>query len=140
MQQYVTETAKAKAGNGVVIDQKPSRKNFHLNEILSISTGFQLAREGAAAVHRLVAFVMEADASPANTAEYSAVVKQCVEEQLPFLKDVSLTGLHAIYKFDQSAENPYLNVWREMQALRYGDEHYLVPLSRWKRQKASHKL
>ncbi len=138
--QYVAETATAKAGNGMVIDQKPSRKNFHLNEILSISSGFLLAREGAAAVHRLVAFVMETDASAATTAQYSADVKQCIEEQLPFLKDVSLTGLHAIYKYDQSAENPYLTVWREMQALRYGEEHYLVPLSRWKRQKASHKL
>ena len=125
---------------GLVIDQKPARKTFHLNEILSLSTGFLLAREGAAAVHRLVAFVMEEEASAESTARNSDVVRACLQEQLPFLKDVALEGLHAIYKLNMSDENPYLQVWREMQELRYGAEHYIVPLSRWNKQKNSHKL
>jgi hypothetical protein len=125
---------------GLVIDQKPARKTFHLNEILSLSTGFLLAREGAAAVHRLVAFVMEEEASPESTARNNDAVRACLQEQLPFLKDVPLEGLHAIFKFDMSDENPYLQVWREMQQLRYGAEHYIVPLSRWNKQKNSHKL
>lgn len=139
MVQYSSNTVTDKSG-GLVIDQKPQRKSFHLNEILSLSTGFLLAREGAAAVHRLVAYIMETDASAENTARYSKDVKYCLEEQLPFLKDLSLAGLHAIYKYDQSPQNPYLDVWREMQGLRYGDEHYIVPLGRWQRQKNSHKL
>lgn len=123
-----------------VLDQRPVRKVFHLNDILSISTGFLLAREGVAAVHRLVAFVMEEEASASATALHADVVRQCLQEQLPFLKDVSVAGLHAIYRQNPSDNNPYLQVWREMQELRYGAEHYIVPLSRWKKQKNSHKL
>lgn len=130
-----------RAGGGVVVlNQKPLRKSFHLNDILSLSTGFLLAQEGAAAVHRLTAFIMETEASAENTAHYAEAVKKCIEAQLPFLKDVSLAGLHAIYKYNPSAQNPYLNVWLEMQALRYGDEHYLVPQSRWQRQQSAHRL
>lgn len=122
------------------LEQRAARKAFHLNEILSLSTGFLLAREGAAAVHRLVAFIMETDASAENTARLGRDAKECLEEQLPFLKDVSLDGLYAIYKQNPAEDNPYISVWREMQALRYGDEHYLVPRSRWQRRKESHKL
>jgi hypothetical protein len=122
------------------IDQRPSRKSFHLNEIISLSTGFLLAREGVVAVHRLVAFVMETEATAENTAHLGRAAKECIEEQLPFLKDLALDGLYAIFRQNPRAENPYIRVWCEMQELRYGDEHYLVPRSRWQSRKESHKL
>lgn len=137
--QYSYETA-ALESRETLLDQKPVRKSFALEDILSLSTGLLLAREGVSALHRLVAFIMETDAGPVSTARYNHDVKKCLYEQLPFLKDVSIDGLHAIYKYDPSAKNPYLSVWLEMQGLRYGDEHYLVPLSRWQRRKASYKF
>lgn len=118
----------------------PVRKAFHLNDILSLVTGLCLAKEGAAAVHRLTAFIMESDATETNTTFNAHSAKQCVEEQLPFLADLNLSSLYAIYNYKTAQENPYLNVWREMQALRFGAEHYLVPLSKWTRAKNSHKL
>lgn len=128
------------SASAAIIDQTPARKAFHLNDILSLSTGLLLAKEGAAALHRLVAFIMETEAGARSTAHYGEEARKCLIEQLPFLKDVSLAGLHAIYKYNPGSDNPYLSVWREMQGLRYGDEHYVMPKSRWQRKQASHKL
>jgi hypothetical protein len=115
-----------------------ARKSFHLYEILSLVSGLPLAQEGSAAVHRLVAFMMEAEASSLNTTANAETVKQCLEEQLPFLKELNMTGLYQIYRYNADCPdpNPYLDVWLEMQALRYGEEHALMPFSRWQRQKA----
>lgn len=111
--------------------RRTSTKNFHLNAILSLVTGLSLSREGSAGPHRLAAFVMEAEAGEGVTLESAAAVRQCLEEQLPFLKDINYDPLHQIMKMDPSPDNPYLSVWREMQALRYGDEHAVMPLARW---------
>lgn len=116
--------------------EKPLRsvkKTFHLNVILSLLTGLTLSREGTAGPQRLVAFMMETEANDASAAEHADAVKACLEEQLPFLDDVNLEGLYNILKVDPSPDNPYLSVWREMQALRYGEEHELIPLARWQR-------
>ncbi|MEZ0225587.1 MAG: hypothetical protein ACAH83_13610 [Alphaproteobacteria bacterium] len=117
-----------------------ARKSFHLNEILSLASGLPLAREGQAAIHRLVAFVMETDASPSSTAANSETVKKCLEEQLPFLKEINLTGLYQIYQYEaqgEEMENPYLDVWMEMQLLKHGAEHDILPFSRWQMQKSA---
>jgi len=111
------------------------KKDFHLNAILSLVTGLPLSREGMAGPQRLVAFMMEMDADDSITLEHAATVKQCLEEQLPFVKDINFEGLYHILKMDPSPDNPYLSVWREMQALRYGEEHALIPLARWQRLK-----
>lgn len=118
--------------------EKPRRtvkKSFHLNAILSLVTGLPLSREGAVGPQRLVAFMMEMDADDSITIEHAETVKASLEEQLPFLKDINFEGLYHILKIDPSADNPYLAVWREMQALRYGEEHALIPFQRWERLK-----
>lgn len=116
---------------------RTAKKQFHLNEILSLYSGLHLAHEGVAAVHRLVAFLMETEASSRTTAAHEEAAKKCLEEQLPFLKDINLNGLHQIYSYDSDdSPNPYLDVWVEMQGLRYGTEHSLAPLSRWSKQQA----
>ena len=118
--------------------EKPRRsvkKSFHLNAILSLTTGLPLSREGTVGPQRLVAFMMEAEADDGITLEHAETVRQCLEEQLPFVKDISFEGLYQILKIDPSPDNPYLSVWREMQALRYGEEHELIPLNRWERLK-----
>lgn len=111
--------------------RRTSKKNFHLNAILSLVTGLPLSREGSAGPHRLAAFVMEAEASEGVTLESAAAVRECLEEQLPFLREINYEPLYQIMKMDPSPDNPYLSVWREMQALRYGEEHAVMPLGRW---------
>lgn len=115
------------------------RKSFHLYEILSLVSGLPLAQEGSAAIHRLVAYMMESEATSYSTTANADTVKQCLEEQLPFLKELNLSGLYQIFQYNAGSPdpNPYLSVWLEMQALRYGEEHGVVPLSRWQKQKAS---
>lgn len=120
-----------KASAEPVKTRRTTRKNFHLNAILSLVTGMTLSREGSAGPHRLVAFMLEAEAGESITMENAETVKKCLEEQLPFLKDISFDALHQIMKMDPSPDNPYLSVWREMQALRYGEEHPVLPVSRW---------
>ncbi|MDP2205469.1 MAG: hypothetical protein Q8K65_04115 [Alphaproteobacteria bacterium] len=110
-------------------------KYFHLNDIISLSTGLMLAQEGSAALHRLVAFVMDCDATAAQTRANIETVKACLEEQLPFLEDLKLGGVYPIYKIDPSPTNPYLRVWLEMQALRFGDEHQITTFAAWQAQK-----
>lgn len=107
-------------------------KKFHLNELLSLTTGLMLAQEGAAAMHRLVAFVMETDADPSLTALHLETVKACVEAQCPFLEDVKLESLYPIFKYDPSPANPYLTVWLEMQGLHFGEEHEIMTLRAFK--------
>ena len=112
-------------------------KTFHLNEILSVVSGLPLAREGSAAIHRLVAFMMEAEAGSYSTTTNAEAVKACIEQQLPFIAEINLAGLHQIYQYNAGnpEPNPYLDVWLEMQALRYGPEHALLPLNRWQKLK-----
>ena len=110
-------------------------KSFHLNEILSLTTGLQLAQEGAAALHRLVAFVMETEATAASTAASGETVKRCLEEQLPFLRDVRVSEVYEIYQFNPSIANPYLRMWLEMQQLRYGDMHDVLSFNAWQEKK-----
>lgn len=110
-------------------------KYFHLNDIISLSTGLLLAQEGSAALHRLVAFVMGCDATAAQTRANIETVKACLEEQLPFLSELKLGGVYPIYKIDPSPTNPYLRVWLEMQALRFGDEHAVTTFAAWQAQK-----
>ena len=107
-------------------------KKFHLNDLLSLTTGLLLAQEGTAALHRLVAFVMEADADPALTALHLETVKESIEAQLPILAEVKLSGLYPIFKYDPSPTNPYLTVWLEMQGLHFGEEHDVMTLRAWK--------
>ncbi len=115
---------------------KPRRsvkKDFHLNAILSLMTGMTLSREGEVGPQRLVAFMMEAQADACVTMENAETVRDCILEQLPFLNDINFDGLHEILRVDPSPDNPYITVWREMQALKYGEEHALIPLARWQR-------
>jgi hypothetical protein len=107
-------------------------KKFHLNDLLSLTTGLMLAQEGAAAMHRLVAFVMETDAAPSLTALHLETVKACIEAQCPFLADVKLESLYPIFKYDPAPTNPYLTVWLEMQGLHFGEEHDIMTLRAWK--------
>jgi len=109
------------------------RKRFHLNEILAVETGLPLTKEGTAAVHRLIAFMMETDAGAEITTAHRAAVRACLEEQLPFLADVNYTALAEILKYDTAPDNPYIRVWAEMQALRFGEDHTLIPMARWQR-------
>ncbi|MDY0008211.1 MAG: hypothetical protein RBS08_00765 [Bdellovibrionales bacterium] len=111
------------------------QKNFHINDIISLSSGLMLAQEGAAALYRLVGFVMDCDATAAETRANIQKVKNCVEEQLPFLHDINLDGVQPIFKIDPSPTNPYLVVWLEMQALRFGEEHPLMTYAAWQAQK-----
>lgn len=106
-------------------------KKFHLNELLSLTTGLMLAQEGAAAMHRLVAFVMETDADPSLTAFNLETVKACVAAQCPFLAEVKLESLYPIFKYDPAPTNPYLTVWLEMQGLHFGEEHDIMTLRAW---------
>lgn len=110
-------------------------KYFHLNDIISLTSGLMLAQEGSAALHRLVAFVMGCDATSAQTRANVETVKACLEEQLPFLSDISLGGVYPIYKIDPAPTNPYLRVWLEMQALRFGEEHAVMTFAAWQAQK-----
>jgi hypothetical protein len=107
-------------------------KKFHFNDLLSLTTGLMLAQEGAAALHRLVAFVMETDAAPSHTALHLPTVKACVEAQCPFLAEVKLESLYPIFKYDPSPNNPYLTVWLEMQGMHFGEEHEIMTLRAWK--------
>lgn len=109
------------------------KKDFHLNVILSLLTGITLSREGEAGPQRLVAFMMDEQADACVTMENAETVRGCILEQLPFLNDINFDSLHEILRVDPSPANPYINVWREMQALQFGEEHALVSQSRWKR-------
>jgi len=121
-----------------VLAPQPRRsesKVFHLNSILSVVTGLVLSREGSAGPQRLLAFMLEADAGAPITAEDEERVREAIEEQLPFVTTISLQGLAEIIRYDSGEDNPYLKVWLEMQQLRFGEEHGLVPLSRWQEEK-----
>ncbi|HYD18813.1 MAG TPA: hypothetical protein VEF76_10080 [Patescibacteria group bacterium] len=115
---------------------RPVAKTFHLNAILSLITGIPLSREGAAGPQRLAAFMMDDEADHGVAIENADTVRDCLEEQLPFLKDIDFDGLHEILKLDASGSNPYVTVWRERQALNFGEEHALVPLAAWEFSKA----
>jgi hypothetical protein len=123
------------------VTRRPNaQKAFHLNEVMSLASGLPLAREGQAAIHRLVAFIMESEASASNTAANAETAKKCIEEQLPFLKEINMAGLYQIYNYEAEAEereNPYLDVWMEMQSLRYGSEHRIMPFNAWQQQKSA---
>ncbi|GEM_PF-1391515 len=123
--QDTQETAVAAA------DVPLTTKKFHINELLTLTTGMMLAQEGTAAVHRLVAFVMETEADVVQTMANIETVKNCIEEQLPFLQEVKLSGLYPIYQYDSSPTNPYLTVWLEMQSLHFGDEHEVMTFRAW---------
>ncbi len=109
------------------------KKDFHLNAILSVMTGMTLSREGEAGPQRLVAFMMDEQADACVTMENAETVRDCILEQLPFLNEINFDGLHEILRVDPSPANPYITVWREMQALKFGEEHALVTLSRWQK-------
>jgi hypothetical protein len=135
----MTDRSARRAGIDAQTPGPLSARDFHLNEILSLFTGLPLAREGAAALHRLVAFVMQTEAGAAHTAAGGETVKRCLEEQLPFLADIRVAEAYEICRFNapgaDAAENPYLRVWLEMQQLRYGALHRLLPLALWREQK-----
>ena len=122
------------------ISAKPVRKVFHLNDILCLTTGLMVAREGAAALHRLVAFITEEDASARNTAINGHTARQCVMEQLAFLSEINTASLYSVYQYKSNRNNPYLDIWLDMMALRYGEEHMLVTRAKWQAIKNSHKL
>lgn len=126
-----TETLSEGAAEQTDTPRGGDTKKFHFNDLLSLTTGMLLAQEGAAAVHRLVAFVMETDADPALTALHIETVKACIQAQCPFLAEVKLSGLYPIFKYDPSPTNPYLTVWLEMQSLHFGEEHEILTLRAW---------
>ncbi|MDE1151325.1 MAG: hypothetical protein PW788_02215 [Micavibrio sp.] len=115
--------------------RRSESKTFHLNSILSVVTGLVLSREGAVGPQRLIAFMLESDAVLETSFENEERVRDCVLEQLPFLSEISMQGLAEIIRYDAAPDNPYLKVWLEMQHLRFGEDHGLVPLSRWQEQK-----
>jgi hypothetical protein len=127
-----------------MLQKTPSRpgakKSFPLNDVLSVMSGLPLSDDGQIAVYRLVAFVMETEATACSAAANMETVKQCMQEQLPFLKDVDMSGLYQIYNYEsnrEEIENPYLDVWMEMQALRHGADHFLMPFSAWQNAKSA---
>jgi hypothetical protein len=110
-------------------------KNFALADILSLVVGLCFSKEnGTVATHRLVGFILEADASAESFVTHAADAKQCVEEQLPFLKQIDLAQLYMFYKANPEQADSYLNIWLEMQEIKYGATHTLMPLSLWKTQ------
>lgn len=110
-------------------------KSFALADVLSLVVGLCFSKEnGTAATHRLVGFILETDASAESFVTHAATAKQCVEEQLPFLKQVDLAQLYMFYKANPEQADSYLNIWLEMQEIKYGAAHTLVPLSVWKNQ------
>ncbi len=112
-------------------------KNFHINDIISLATGLVLAREGSAAVHRLAAYMMDGDADNAQTRANLEKLKACLNEQFAFLSELRMDAVAPIYKIDPSASNPYLTVWLEMQALRFGTEHPVMTYAAWQATKAN---
>src|SRR6218665_909703 len=113
-------------------------KNFHINDIISLATGMVLAREGSAAVHRLAAFMMAGDADNMETRAHLEKLKSCLHEQFAFLAELRMDAVTPIYKIDPSASNPYLTLWLEMQALRFGTEHAVMTYAAWQAQKSNH--
>ncbi len=129
LQRVTTQAEKSRRAD----KQALGKKDFHLNAILSVMTGMTLSREGEAGPQRLVAFMMDEQADACVTMDNAETVRDCLIEQLPFLNDINFESLHEILRVDPSPANPYITVWREMQALKFGEEHALAPLSRLKR-------
>lgn len=121
--------------HGSTCSDQPVSKKFHINDIISLATGLMLAREGSAAVLRLAAFMMDDDADNAHTRPHLEKLKTCLHEQFAFLAELRLDAVAPIYKIDPSATNPYLTVWLEMQALRFGTEHAVMTYAAWQAQK-----
>jgi len=112
-------------------------KTFHINDIISLFSGLVLAREGSAAVHRLAAYMMDGDADNAQTRSNIEKLKVCLGEQFAFLSDLQLDAVTSMHKMDPSTANPYITVWLEMQALRFGEEHRVMTYAAWQAKKAN---
>jgi len=123
--------------DATVIDITPSVKGFALRDILSLASGLSLP---GADVHGLVAFLTATDKSAQNTAVNGKDARDCLMEQLPFLKNIDITLLHMAFKQDRAQLDAHLSLWLDAQQKNYGDEHFLMPQSRWQRRKNSHKL
>lgn len=124
--------------SGQVISQTAKLKAFPLADILSLASGLLLPASGARAVHELVGYITGTPADAADTQSKDA--RACLEEQLPFLKSVDYTQLHAAFKTDRAHFDDRLALWLDTQVRKYGDEHYIMPLARWERRRNSHKL
>lgn len=111
----------------------PGLKLFPFHDILSIMAGVPLTAEGEAPLHRLVGFIAEDDACDTITADKLGMVRRCLQDQLPFLSEVGFDELRDVFSYTNSAaNNPYLSVWMEMKAMKYGEQHRLLPLSVWR--------
>ena len=118
-------------------EQSAVCKKFHINDIISVASGLVLAREGAAAVHRLAAYMMDGDADNAQTRSNLEKLKTCLIEQLPFLSELRMDAVEPIYKMDPSTSNPYITVWLEMQAMQFGAEHRVMTYAAWQAKKTN---
>ncbi len=120
--------------------QPQTLKNFHLADILSLVVGLSFSEENnTAALHRLVGYIMATEATADEFAAQADTAKKCVMEQLPFLKDIDLSQLYMFYKADPAQVDAYLHVWLEMQELKYGSDHALMPMAQWELQRGKYK-
>ncbi len=122
---------------GSTCGDNPVSKKFHINDIISLFSGLVLAREGSAAVLRLAAYMMDGDADNAQTRSNLEKLKICLGEQFAFLSDLQLDAVTSMHKMDPSTANPYITVWLEMQALRFGEEHRVTTYAAWQAKKAN---
>jgi hypothetical protein len=121
--------------SGRIIDQQASLKAFPMADILSLASGLLLPASGARQVHQLVYFLT---GKSTDAAALARDAKECVEEQLPFLKAIDYTMLHNAFRGGRVDDS--LQIWFEAQVQKYGAEHHIMPRARWTRRKNSHKL
>jgi hypothetical protein len=116
------------------------RKYASLDLLLSVVTGMTLNEGGIEAVAAFAGWMAGLSAAetknPDAVLKYMPKVKAALEDQLPFLKDINLSGLRPIFRHDPTPANPYLKVWTDMQALRYGEEHAVMTCHAWQQKKA----
>ena len=124
---------------GTTGSQLSSSETFPTRPLLSLTTGLLLGKDPHE-LHDLVSFIMGGEASAANTAVKAKDAKRCLEEQLPFLKDIDLTLLYAAYKGKPEKIDEQLNFWVDIQQKKYGATFDVIPYSRWQKRKNSHKL
>ncbi len=123
-----------------VLDQRPSRKVFALEDILAVTTGLSLSAAGAGAVDGVVGFITETEPCSENTAEYISAARTCLAEQLPFLQQLDLRALAAQVRTSPAQMDLHVKIWVEKQSHLYGAAHQLFSAPRWQRIKNSHKL
>lgn len=130
------ESSAAAQDHDAAVVQHPGmlRKFVTLDLLLSVTTGMLLVPEGKEAVAAFAAWMSGVPAAQDDKSILKLLpkVKASLEEQLPFLKDINLSGLYPIFRYDPTPANAYLKVWLDMQTLRYGEDHGVMTIAAWR--------